>query len=244
MTAQAGVVDHIGGVEPAAEPDFEQQDIGRALREEFQRRRRGRLEKGDRRPAIGLFDFGERFAENIVFHQPAAAWRGEPDALAEGDEMRRGIDVNADAGGLQDGPHEGDGRALAVGAGDMDDRRQALLRIAERGEQALDALQRQVDPLGMQLEQARQQRVTRRHVGTSSRLDRREPWSAGGRGGPESRAFRRAERPDRPCRAGGRYSARWNPSGRRSRMVCSITRAPAKPITAPGSAMWMSPSMA
>ena len=41
-----------------------------------------------------------------------------------------------------------------------------------------------------------------------------------------------------------RYSARWNPSGNRSRIVCSITRAPAKPMTAPGSAMCTSPSIA
>ena len=45
-----------------------------------------------------------------------------------------------------------------------------------------------------------------------------------------------------PCSS--RYSARWNPSGSFSRMVSSITRAPAKPIIAPGSAMAMSPSMA
>jgi hypothetical protein len=45
-----------------------------------------------------------------------------------------------------------------------------------------------------------------------------------------------------PCSL--RYSARWKPSGSFSRMVCSITRGPAKPISAPGSAMWMSPSMA
>ncbi len=45
-----------------------------------------------------------------------------------------------------------------------------------------------------------------------------------------------------PCSS--RYSARWKPSGSFSRMVCSITRAPAKPISAPGSAIWMSPSMA
>ena len=41
-----------------------------------------------------------------------------------------------------------------------------------------------------------------------------------------------------------RYSARWKPSGSFSRMVCSITRGPAKPMSAPGSAMWTSPSIA
>ena len=38
-----------------------------------------------------------------------------------------------------------------------------------------------------------------------------------------------------------RNSARWNPSGSFSRTVCSITRGPAKPISARGSAMTTSP---
>ena len=41
-----------------------------------------------------------------------------------------------------------------------------------------------------------------------------------------------------------RYSERWKPGGRVSRMVSSITRGPAKPIMAPGSARCTSPSMA
>ena len=45
-----------------------------------------------------------------------------------------------------------------------------------------------------------------------------------------------------PCSI--RYSERWKPSGSFSRIVCSMTRGPAKPISAPGSAMWTSPSMA
>ena len=45
-----------------------------------------------------------------------------------------------------------------------------------------------------------------------------------------------------PCSS--RNSLRWKPSGRVSRTVCSITRGPAKPISASGSAMLMSPSIA
>ena len=41
-----------------------------------------------------------------------------------------------------------------------------------------------------------------------------------------------------------RYSERWKPSGSVSRMVCSMTRGPAKQMSAPGSASWTSPSMA
>jgi len=41
-----------------------------------------------------------------------------------------------------------------------------------------------------------------------------------------------------------RNSARWKPSGSFWRIVCSITRGPAKPISAPGSATFRSPSIA
>ena len=64
---------------------------------------------------------------------------GELDALVEAHQMRRGVDVHALAGRLQHRLEEGRHRPLAVGAGDMDDRRQAILRIAELGQQRLDA---------------------------------------------------------------------------------------------------------
>ncbi|MNC74597.1 hypothetical protein D3C75_1259790 [compost metagenome] len=50
---------------------------------------------------------------------------------------------------LGDGPDQGDGRALAVGAGDMDHRRQLVLRIAQRRTKGPHPLQRQVDALRM-----------------------------------------------------------------------------------------------
>src|SRR5207302_248785 len=45
-----------------------------------------------------------------------------------------------------------------------------------------------------------------------------------------------------PCSS--RYSARWNPPGNVSWIVSSMTRAPATPLTAPGSASVMSPTNA
>jgi len=45
-----------------------------------------------------------------------------------------------------------------------------------------------------------------------------------------------------PCST--RNSERWNPSGSFWRMVCSMTRGPAKPISALGSARMTSPSQA
>ena len=52
ITLASGRVDHIGGVEPAAETDFQQHDIGRMLREQTERRRGLDLEKRDRRAGI------------------------------------------------------------------------------------------------------------------------------------------------------------------------------------------------
>jgi hypothetical protein len=67
--------------------------------------------------------------------------------------------MGAAAGRLEHRPHEGDGRALAVGTGDVDHRRQLALGMAERIENAPHAVERQVDALGMQREQAREDRV-------------------------------------------------------------------------------------
>jgi len=58
--------------------------------------------------------------------------------------------VHAQAGRLGDGAQDGDRRSLAVGAGDMNHRRQPALGIAERRAQAVHPPQRQVDQLGMQ----------------------------------------------------------------------------------------------
>ena len=48
---------------------------------------------------------------------------------------------------LRHGAQIGDGRALAVGSGDMNDRRQLILRIAEVGEQPPHAVERKIDSL-------------------------------------------------------------------------------------------------
>src|SRR3990167_3830909 len=76
--------------------------------------------------------------------------------------------------------------------------------------------------------------------------------SAAGDGKPINWASRRARRGRSsarwmimsmaPCSI--RNSLRWKPSGSFSRTVCSITRGPAKPIRALGSATITSPSMA
>jgi hypothetical protein len=48
----------------------------------------------------------------------------------------------------------------------MDERRQVPLRMVECGKQALDAAERQIDALGMQRQQSRQDGADRRRIGT------------------------------------------------------------------------------
>ena len=63
--------------------------------------------------------------------------------------MWRRIDVHALAGRFENGARERDRRTLAVGAGDVNKRRQPAFGMIERREQALDAAERQVDALRM-----------------------------------------------------------------------------------------------
>ena len=52
ITVAQRVADDIGRVEPAAEPDFEEEEIGRMAGEHVEGGRRGDLELGDRRAGI------------------------------------------------------------------------------------------------------------------------------------------------------------------------------------------------
>ncbi len=158
-------LDHIGGVEPAAEADFQQHNVGRMAREQKKAGGGLHLEDGDRRVAVLCLAFGERRAEFGVADQPAAAIVAETKPLVDADKIGRGIDMHALARRLEDRAHEGDGRAFAVGAGDVDDRRQAPLRMIERGEKPLDAIERKIDALGMQRQEPRQHGVERRGLG-------------------------------------------------------------------------------
>src|SRR5712692_1986206 len=59
------------------------------------------------------------------------------DALAEGDEVRRGVEADTVAGRLEDRREHGRDRALAVRAADLDEP-VAPLGMAQRAEQRLD----------------------------------------------------------------------------------------------------------
>src|ERR1700757_3031223 len=126
----------------------------------------------------------------------------------------------------------------------MDHRRWLLLRIAERGKQTQHPVEAQID----------EPRVERQQPGEDVVADQGYAcftWAMLGAGLISKRTIRTSvsfsslrgtTMSTMPCSR--RYSERWKPSGSFSRIVSSMTRAPAKPITAPGSASVMSPSIA
>ena len=119
-------LDHVGRIEPAAEPHLQQGCVRRRAAEGEKRRRRGDLEQRDRHVRVRPLTFLETGAQRIVLDQRAR----NPDALGEAHEVRRGVDVHAIAGALQAGAQRRHRRALAIGASDMDHRRQLAMRRA------------------------------------------------------------------------------------------------------------------
>ena len=125
-----------GGVVAAAQPHLEHGHVHRLAREVVEGQRRRRLEHAgvqprDERPER-LHPVGERvLGDGRAVHA---------DPLAEGDEVRRGVETDATALGPEDrGQHGGNG-ALAVGAADLRDGVRAL-GPAERVQQRLDSLE-------------------------------------------------------------------------------------------------------
>ena len=137
--------DHVGRIEPPAKPDLEQRVIRRHPRHRQQRGAGGDLEIGDVVATIGGIAFVQNRAQ-IGFRDQLA---GQPDPLVKPGQVRRGIGVAGQPRPFQPGPDHRQRRTLAVGARDMDDRRQAVLRVAQPVQQAPDPVQRQVDDLGM-----------------------------------------------------------------------------------------------
>ena len=204
--------------------------IGRMLREQAERRRGLDFENGDRRAGIDALAMFERAAQFVVADEHAAAGAAEPKAFVDPHQIGRGIDVDAQARGFQDRAQIGDRRALAVGAGDMDDRRQFALGMIEPLQQPMHPLEIEIDALRMQRGQPRDQfaerrsavwrqarsRVRRGRRHFRSRYDlgrRRRPaaqalarfrapaiWSAAGTAAPASGADRGDAPPCRPCR--------------------------------------------
>src|SRR5579864_788849 len=113
------------------------------------RRCSGDLEISHRTAGIGVLHFFQRRGEFGLGNEFA----GDPDAFVKAHEVRRDMNVYAQPLRFKHGARKGADRAFAVGAGDMDHRRKLFLGIAEIIEQALNAPEREIDLLGMKLQQ-------------------------------------------------------------------------------------------
>ena len=153
---------HVGRIQPAAKPAFDQGDVAGRLREGEEGAGGGHLEEGDGIVAVGRLALFQQGNQGLIADRSV----GGVDALVEADEMRRGVGVDPVARGFEHGPKMGDDRTLAVGAGDMHRRRHAPFRMVEGGQQTFDPSKGQVDLLGMKGRQAADDVVTRRPWGS------------------------------------------------------------------------------
>ncbi len=129
--------DDIGRIEPAAEPDLDDADIRRDAGEGEEGGGGGDLEEAGADAFGDVEHLGEQFGQRRIVDQGA----GEADALVEADQVRAGVDMRLEAGGLGGGADERASRSLAVGAGDMDHRWQLQLGMAESVHEDRDPLQ-------------------------------------------------------------------------------------------------------
>ena len=163
---QGWLGDDIGGVRASAQSDFKDQPVGGVFGEEQEGGSGRDLEKGDRFAKIGGLGPGQGLDQGAIIDRLAV----EQDALVEIDQMGRGIDVDALALGARHLRQEGTGRALAIGSGDMDRRRQLILRIAQRRQEALQAPHGEIDFFWMQPTKPRKRVIKRLTPGTNAHL--------------------------------------------------------------------------
>ena len=143
---ERGARDDVGGVEPAAEAHLQERVVRRSPREGQERGAGGDLEVGDGGAGVDGLALVERVEQRVLGDELAR----DAHPLVEAHQMRRGVGVHAQAGGLEPRTHHGDRGALAVGARDVDHGRQGVLRVAQRVQEPPDPVEHQVDALGVQ----------------------------------------------------------------------------------------------
>ncbi len=119
--------DSIGRVEPPAEPYLDDAGV-RRISGEGEKCSGGRRFEEAWADAVRIVEhlFEER-REHLVVDELA----GDPNPFIEAHEMRTRVDVRGHSGGLCRRSQECTDRAFAVGAGDVNDGRQIVLRITE-----------------------------------------------------------------------------------------------------------------
>ena len=127
------------------------------LREQAKRRRGLCLEKCEGRAGIDAFAMFERHAQFIIADENAT----DAKAFVDPHQIRRGIGMDSQARRFQDRAQICERRTLAIGAGDVDHRRQLAFGMIEPIQQKLYAVEAEIDPLGMQRGQPRDQPIER-----------------------------------------------------------------------------------
>ena len=124
--------DDVGRVEPAAEPDLDDAGVGGRAGEGEEGGGGGRLEEAELHPVGGVEHLGEQRGEqSSSISRPARRMRS-----LKRTRCGLGIDMGLEPRRLDRGAQEGAGRALAVGAGDMEDRRQRGSGLPSRSSRA------------------------------------------------------------------------------------------------------------
>ena len=147
-------VDDIGRIEPPAEPDFEHHRIRRRVGKGEHRGGGVDLEQAAADQVIGIEYAGHDIAQPGIADQCPR----QPDALVVADEVRTREDVHPVPRRFHSRAQEGAGRSLAVGPGDMEHRRQPILRATDRIEQGADAVEPDLVVVGILRRLPRDQR--------------------------------------------------------------------------------------
>src|SRR5688572_17744299 len=250
--------DDIRRVESTAEPHLYHTDLDVGAPEQLERRRSSGLEErrlhrqhaGRAQPV----STGQHMVHDGFERGGIDGTIVDDEAFVQIGEVRRGVSPGVDTVRAQRGVHHRGYRTLAVGSRDVQGG-EAAFGMTERFTQARDVVEPQLDAEGLErkqtVEQLRGQRTDQdsgvdvANTGTCSNTDdpaRSARMKRRARAMVALRSRRSTTMSSMPCST--RNSLRWNPSGSFWRMVCSMTRGPAKPINALGSAMFRSPSIA
>ena len=152
---QRRVIHHVGGVQPPTKPDLQQDIIGLHPGKGQKCRRRGNLKKRDVVRPIGLHAFIQQGGQSRFGNQCAR----QTDSFMKPCQMRRGIGMHRAAPRLKPRADHGLGAALAIGSGNMNNRRQEAFGMAKRRQQPFHPPHGQINHLGMQRHHALQNGV-------------------------------------------------------------------------------------
>src|SRR2546430_1257024 len=224
----------VSRVEPPPQTHLDHADVHAPRRQLGKGDRGGGLEE----PRVQALDVGLQRAGPIGegFFGDEHAFPGH--TLAHRDQVWRGVEPHPQAAGAEFRRHERARRALAVRAGDVDAWK-AALGMAQHAQEPLGWPEAPFDAAPLSREEKAAGVLEGQPAQSAASAGRRPPMWRSNWAVVSRSSLRGTTASTTPCSS--RNSAVWNPGGRSCPMVCLITRGPANPITAPGSARITSP---